>query len=80
MGHRGPVEFPPQSPDLTPPFFLWDFLKNKVYGIKPTTVDELKASIDRECAGIQNEMFFNVFASRCQLCIDRNGHQFVNMS
>ena len=43
IGRRGSVEFPARSPDLTPmDFFLWGYLKDKAYGSKPATVDELK--------------------------------------
>ncbi|EFN64531.1 hypothetical protein EAG_07520, partial [Camponotus floridanus] len=32
IGLHGPQEWPPRSPDLTPmDFFMWGFLKNKVY-------------------------------------------------
>jgi hypothetical protein len=46
IGRGGPVPWPPRSPDLTPPdFFLWEFIKNKVYGRNPTTLDELRDAI-----------------------------------
>nr|CAI5831966.1 unnamed protein product [Callosobruchus analis] len=32
IGRRGPIEFPPRSPDLTPlDFFLWGTVKDEVY-------------------------------------------------
>ena len=68
--------------DLTPiDFFLWGFLKNKVYATKPETIDELQVAIERECAQIPNEMILDVcdsVASRCQQCLDQNGHLFEN--
>jgi len=37
IGRRRSVEYPPVSPDLTPPdsFFLWGYLKDAVYSTKP---------------------------------------------
>ena len=46
IGRRGPVEWPPRSPDLTPPdFFLWGVLKEMVYSEKPKTIEILKNTI-----------------------------------
>lgn len=82
IGRRGFVEFPPRSPDLTPlDFFLWGYLKDKVYASKPTSVIELKATIEYECSQIPRELIRTVcesIASRCQQCLDQNGHQFEN--
>ena len=70
--------------DLTPiDFFLWGFLKNKVYATKPETIDELQVAIERECAQIPNEIILDVcdsVASRCQQCLDQNGHPLLAMS
>ena len=39
IGRRSFVEYPPRSPDPTPlDFFLWGYLKDKVYTTKPATV------------------------------------------
>ena len=82
IGRKGPVDYLARSPDLTPiDFFLWGFLKNKVYVTKPETIDELQVAIERECAQIPNEMILDVcdsVASRCQQCLDQNGHPFEN--
>ena len=46
IGRRGSVEFPARSPDLTPmDFFLWGYLKDKVYAAKPATIEDLKNEI-----------------------------------
>ena len=83
IGRRGFVEYPPRSPDLTPlDFFLWGYLKDKVYAQKPATVVQLRATIERECTNIPRELFHDVchsIASRCQQCLEQNGHQFENM-
>ena len=82
IGRRGFVEYPPRSPDLTPlDFFLWGYLKDKVYATKPTTVAELREAIEHECTQIPRELFHNVcnsIAWRCQQCLDQNGRQFEN--
>ena len=37
------VEWPPHSPDLTPcDFFLWGYLKNKVFTTPPENIDVLR--------------------------------------
>ena len=46
IGKRGPVQWPPRSPDLTPPdFFLCGYPKDRVYESRPTSVEELKSAI-----------------------------------
>jgi hypothetical protein len=41
--------WPPRSPDLTAPdFFLWCYLKERVYVNKPRTIQELKENIRAE--------------------------------
>ena len=41
-------------------FFLWGYLKSKVYVRKPRPVDELKVSIHEEIATVPQEMLVNV--------------------
>ena len=49
-GRRGPVEWPPRSPDLTPmDFFFWVFVKNKVFSRKPHTVDDTIHCLREAC-------------------------------
>ena len=37
------IKWPPRSPDLTPcDFFLWEYIKSKVYDSQPNNMDELK--------------------------------------
>ncbi|KAJ4450786.1 hypothetical protein ANN_02216 [Periplaneta americana] len=41
--------WPPRSPDLTTPdFFLWGYLKDRVYATRPQTLDDLKHNITQE--------------------------------
>ena len=83
LGRRGSTEFPPRSPDLTPlDFFLWGYVKDKVYTTKPATIDELKVAIDNECSRLPIEMIhkvFNSISSRYQQCLNNNGHQFEHL-
>ena len=40
---RHDIEWPPRSPDLTPcDYFLWGYLKSKVYIKPPESIDDLK--------------------------------------
>jgi hypothetical protein len=56
IGCRGSVEYPPKSPDLTPPdFFLWGYLKDTVYSTKPATLQELWQETEQSWAAIPAE-------------------------
>ena len=69
--------WPPRSPDLSMcDFFLWGTLKARVYQQKPRTVEDLKDSIRREVARIDNETLEKVeanFKERLQKCVNENG-------
>jgi len=59
--HFGDVPWPPRSPVWSAcDFFLWGYLKSKVYVWKPCTVDDLKVSILEEIATVPQEMLVNV--------------------
>ena len=49
IGHRGPLEWPARSPDLTPPDFLWGVLKHQIYHRRALTIPQLKPFIMRKC-------------------------------
>ena len=73
------VEWPPRSPDLTPcDFFLWGYLKNKVYNSPPLNLQELRARIQHEVDILRRDpaMVRRAVAEmhrRCRLCIARRG-------
>lgn len=73
----GDIPWPPRSPDLTPmDFFLWGYLKSKVYETSPATISELKENIVREVNGISAALLQRVARNteaRFQECIRRNG-------
>lgn len=69
--------WPPRSPDLNPcDFFLWGYLKDKVYRKKYETTEELKEAIKEEIKKISKITLSAVFADmrkRCLLCIEKEG-------
>ena len=71
-------EWPPYSPDLTPPdFFLWGYLKDHIYANpKPRDLEQLKSNIRKEIHNTPPETFQNVMnnvATRMQAVIGRRG-------
>ena len=71
------IEWPSYSPDLSPPdFFLWGYLKDRVFKDRPKTIPELKENIIEEIKGIKRSVLKSVmenFALRIQKCKDLNG-------
>lgn len=54
---KADVPWPSRSCDLTPlDFFLWGFLKSKVYASKPATIEELKENIRQEISEITADL------------------------
>lgn len=78
ISKRGDIPWPPRSPDVTPPdFFLWGYLKNKVYSNNPKNIDQLKENIRGEMAAITPALLkkvFNNFRLRLEECRRREGH------
>jgi hypothetical protein len=69
--------WPPRSPDLNPcDFYLWGYLKARVYNPLPKTLDELKSNIRREIEKITKDdlkrVFLN-FEKRVVLVIESKG-------
>lgn len=57
----GPVNWPPRSCDITPlDYFLWGYVKSRVYMNKPNTIEELEANITRVIREIPVEMLERV--------------------
>ena len=82
IGRGGPVEWPARSPDLTPPdFFLWGYLKHKVYAHRPRTIVELMDRIRQACAEIPIEMCKRACQNvpiRLKRCQELGGRQISN--
>ena len=80
IGRGGPVAWPPLSPDLTSPdYFLWEFVKERVMAVAPTTPDYMKERIRRACTEITPQMLAEVrryFHPRIDKCLQVEGHHF----
>jgi len=64
-------------------FFLWGYLKSKVYVRKPRTVDDLKVSIREEIATVSQEMLVNVmqnFEESLRTCLRQEGRHFSDIN
>ena len=79
IGRGGPLEWPARSPDLTPmDFWLWGYLKEKVYAHNPKTVDQLQVVRAQEMSALDPEMIQRATSSvttRYQRLIDNYGLQ-----
>ena len=77
LGHD--VEWPPRSPDLTPcDFFLWGYVKDKVFATPPQNINELRQRIGREFDALREQPAFIRRAEsdmhrRTMLCVAREG-------
>ena len=57
-------KWPPRSPDLNPcDFYLWGYLKSKVYNPLPKTLDELKSNIKRDIENMKKDTLESAFLS-----------------
>jgi inhibitor of nuclear factor kappa-B kinase subunit alpha len=74
------IDWPARSPDLNPcDFFLWGYLKSKVYSPKPHTLDDLENNIRREVGLLQPNMVLRSMMdikSRARKCLQANGGHF----
>ncbi|KAJ4447919.1 hypothetical protein ANN_09928 [Periplaneta americana] len=75
--------WPPRSPNLTTPdFFLWDYLKDRVYATRPQTLDDLKHNITQEIQAIDNRVLQRVASNmerRVELCLMQDGGHFQHL-
>jgi len=69
--------WPPKSPDLNPcDFYLWAYLKSRVYNPLPKTLNELKSNIETQIKNITKDELKRVFLNfekRCDLVIEAKG-------
>jgi len=76
ISRRGDINWPPQSPDLSPmDFFLWGYLKSKVYVNNPTFLVQLRENIRYEMAAIKESAcraIMRNFAVRLNVCHERD--------
>lgn len=83
IGNRGPVHWPARSPDLTPlDFFLWGFIKNRVYQSQNNTIEELRDNVADAFQNISPVHLQNTLSAiekRCQRCLEMEGQQFEHL-
>ena len=55
-------KWPPKSPDLNPcDFFLWGYLKSKVYNPQPKTLEDLKQNIRNKIETLKRPLIESTF-------------------
>lgn len=83
ISKNGDLRWPPRSPDLTAPdFFLWGYLKDKVYVNKPQTLQQLKDNIQEEIDRIPQETLNKVMENaikRAHFCVRENGSHLTDI-
>ena len=79
----GDLLWPPRSPDLSMRnFYLWGFLKSRIYAEKSRTLGELNAAIRENIQVIDEETLVKVeanFRKRLQICAGENGHHLSDI-
>lgn len=79
----GDLNWPARSPDLSAcDFFLWGYLKSKVYTNRPQTLNQLKRNIRTEIDAIPVEVLQRVmqsFRARLQECQQRGGGHLTDV-
>lgn len=84
MSKNGNINWPSTSPDLTlPDFFLWRYLKSKVYDCEPQTLDELNDSTRVEMRTIPIDMLEKVMekvAKRAEFAVVNTSSHEVYLS
>jgi transposase len=77
------IDWPPYSPDFNPcDYFLWGYLKDRVYRSNPKSIEELKNAIQTEISSVSEETLNSVitnFAFRLQCAITNNGSHIENI-
>ena len=77
ISKRGDTNWPSPSPDLSSvDFFLWGYLKSKVFKSNPATLKKLKKHIHEEMQNISGKTCQSVienFYSRLQQCQNNQG-------
>lgn len=83
IGRREEIVWPGRSPDLTAlDYFLWGYLKDRVYKTKPRSIEDLCQKIRDEIALIYPDMIQNAlsdFYNRVGYCQTVNGERFEHL-
>jgi len=62
IGRDGPTPWPPRSPDITPlHFFLWRYVKDKVFSTPVPDITNLKARITDAFSTVTEDMLENTW-------------------
>jgi len=62
IGRDGPTTWPPRSPDITPlDYFLWRYVKDKVFSTPVSDITNLKARITDAFATITEDTLANTW-------------------
>jgi hypothetical protein len=75
--------WPPRYPDITPPdFFMWEFLKERVYSNSPLSLDKVKHNAEQTFAKIYPETLRKVARNtlkRADACLRDDGGHFQKL-
>ena len=78
ISHKSDFPWPARSPDLSPlDYFLWGFVKEKVFLSAPSNIAVLKNKVQEVIASIDANTLQNVVANfvvRIDKCIASNGY------
>lgn len=86
IGRQGSLRWPPNSPDISPlDFFLWGYLKNKIYYNRPRTIQILEerirhaiADLNRHFSHFTYEAIHRKFVKIIRKCILNQGGYVEN--
>ncbi len=83
ISRNAQIVWPLRSPDLSVcDFFLWGYLKSRVYENKTKDLEELKNEIKHHAGAILKAMLTKVYESfvqRLQNCIENEGKRLSNI-
>ncbi|XP_030752392.1 uncharacterized protein LOC115879638 [Sitophilus oryzae] len=85
IGQGGPVLWPPRSPDINPcDFFLWGYIKQTVYSVPVTNLEDLRERIMDTFDYIRTNKYLlediqNSMQRRTEACVGTGGHHFEQL-
>lgn len=85
IGHRGPVPWPPMSPDLAPcKFFLWGEVRRLVYAQEIQNLNDLKVKISSAFDKVRRKPVVlrklkDDMQKRARLCLEKKGFYFEHL-
>lgn len=85
IGTNGPQRWPARSPDLSIlDFFLWGYLRNKVYCRQYRNVQDLKLAVENAFSNLEQRPVIILnslqrISKLCQICINVDGGNFEHL-